>query len=300
MKRGIITTPSILTELPSGGFRQERNLNIDEIRYYSLYFDQVVIPTNNFIHFSLEQEEELINLKLIERPRYNITGTLNSNDYPKYQLDLQYKELEKRNSNSNEIIWNLHQMGGNKIYTHNENVEIRTNLIIELYNLLPVPVGKISFEEILKFKEYRKDELNILHDTLEELYLEILKSPDSDLTKKKIINTLNKNILDLQKVSKEKWNEFRYFSLNTNFNMKDVSKGAFEGYGIAEFIGFIGEKIGLLSNNNTELIKILGAAIGTLSSAINIKVKEQNSLKNEKLNYISNASKEGIVKIKNK
>ncbi len=102
MKRGIITTPSILTELPNGGFKQERNLNIDEIKYYSLYFDHVVIPTNNFIHFFVEQEEELINLKLIERPRYNIIGTLNSNDYPKYQLDLQYKELEKRNSNYSE------------------------------------------------------------------------------------------------------------------------------------------------------------------------------------------------------
>lgn len=297
MKRGIITTPSILTELPNGGFKQERNLNIDEIKYYSLYFDHVVIPTNNFIHISLKHEDELVNLKLIERPRHNIIGNFNSDDYPKYQLDLQYKELEKRNSNSNEIIWNLHQMGGDKIYTHNENVEVRTNLIIELYNLLPVPVGEISFEEILKFKEYRKDELNILHNTLEELYLEILKSPDSDLTRKKIINTLNKNILDLQKVSKEKWNEFRYFSLNTNFNMKDIFKGASEGYGITEFIGFIGEKIGLLSDDNTELIKILGAAIGTLDSAINIKVKEQNSLKNEKLNYISYASKEGIIKL---
>lgn len=296
MKRGIITTPSILTELPNGGFKNGQNLTIDEIRYYSLYFDRVVIPTTNFMHFSLEQEEELINLKLIERPCHNIIGNFNSNDYPKYQQDFQYKELEKRNrnSNSNEIIWNLHQMGGNKIYMNNEHLELKTNLIIELYNLLPVPVGKISFEEILKFKEYRKDELNILHDTLEELYLDILKSPDSDLTKKKIINTLNKNILDLQKVSKEKWNEFRYFSLNTNFNIKDVFKGAAGGYGIADFIGFISENVGILSN--TELIKILGAAIGTLGSAINIKIKEQNSLKDEKLNYISYASKEGIVK----
>jgi hypothetical protein len=298
MKRGIITAPSILTELPNGGFKNGQNLTIDEIRYYSLYFDRVVIPTTNFMHFSLEQEEELINLKLIDRPCHNIIGNFNSNDYPKYQQDFQYKELKKRNSNNNEIIWSLHQMGGDKIHMNNEHLELGTNLIIELYNLLPVPVGKISFEEILKFKEYRKDELNILHNTLEELYIEILKSPDSDLTRKKIINTLNKNILDLQKVSKEKWNEFRYFSLNTNFNMKDIFKGAAEGYGITEFIGFIGEKIGLLSDDNTELIKILGATIGTLGSAINIKVKEQNSLKNEKLNYISYASREGLVKLK--
>lgn len=297
MKRGIITTPSILTELPSGGFRQERTLNIDEIRYYSLYFDRVVIPTNNFIHFSLEQEEELINLNLIERPRYNITGTFNSNDYPKYQLELQYKELEKRNNDTNDIIWNLHQIGGDKIYTQNKNLEIRTNLIIELYNLLPVPVGKISFEEILKFKEYRKDELEVLHNTLEDLYLEILKSPDSDLTKKKVLNTLNKNILDIQKVSRERWNEFRYFSLNTNFNMKDIFLETSKGYGIGDFLGFVGNNIELLSDENNTLIKSLGAIAGALNSCIKVNLKNQNSLINEKLNYISYTSKEGIVKL---
>lgn len=296
MKRGIITAPSILTKLPNGGFKNGQNLTVDEIRYYSLYFDRVVIPTTNFIHFSLEQEEELINLKLIERPCYNIIGNFNSNDYPKYQLDFQYKELEKRNSNSNEIVWSLHQMGGDKIYMNNQHLELKTNLIIELYNLLPVPVGKISFEEILKFKEYRKDELNILHDTLEELYLEILKSPDSDLTKNKIISTLNKNILDLQKVSKEKWNEFRYFSLSTNFNMKDIFKGGAEGYGIGDFLGFCGNNIELLSDENITLIKSIGAIIGALNASININLKKQDSLKNEKLSYISNASKEGIVK----
>lgn len=292
MKRGIITTPSILTELPNNGFKIERGINIDEIRYYSLYFDHVVIPTNNFMHISLEHENELIDLKLIERPRHNIIGNFNSNDYPKYQLDFQYKELEKRNSNCNEIIWSLHQMGGNKIFMNNEDLELRTNLIIELYNLLPVPVGKISFEEILKFKEYRKDELNILHGTLEELYLEILKSPDSDLTKKKIISTLNKNILDLQKVSKEKWNKFRYFSLNTNY----IIKGASEGYGMGDFLGSFGSSIGLLSDENITLIKSIGAIIGALNASININLKKQDSLKNERLSYISNAFSEGIVK----
>ena len=52
MKRGIIAAPGVLNSW-SGGFELERMLDLDEMRYYALYWDEVVIPNNNIISLGL-------------------------------------------------------------------------------------------------------------------------------------------------------------------------------------------------------------------------------------------------------
>ena len=73
LKRGIIATPGIINRLPKG-FQMAGSLSLDEMRYYALYWDNVVIPTNNLVHMGLPQEEAFISAGAIERPNVAFNG----------------------------------------------------------------------------------------------------------------------------------------------------------------------------------------------------------------------------------
>ncbi len=68
MSRGVIAAPAIIN-IQGDGFTMERALSPQEIRYYALYWDRVVIPGNNLVYIGLPDEELLIESGVIERPR---------------------------------------------------------------------------------------------------------------------------------------------------------------------------------------------------------------------------------------
>ena len=67
MKRGVIAAPGIIRRLPTG-FSIERSISPEEMRFYLLYWDHVVIPANNLVYISVPEEEELLACGAIERP----------------------------------------------------------------------------------------------------------------------------------------------------------------------------------------------------------------------------------------
>ena len=102
MKRGIVTAPGILNQI-NNGFNMERGLSINELKYYTLYFDELVIPDNNMISIGVTNQEELIKLGILKRPRYT-AASLHSNDYIKFQSIIVMDELEKLQSNDTSTI----------------------------------------------------------------------------------------------------------------------------------------------------------------------------------------------------
>ena len=52
----------------------ERSLSAEELRYYILYWDEVVIPGNNLVYIGVPEEEELISCGAISRPRVAFQG----------------------------------------------------------------------------------------------------------------------------------------------------------------------------------------------------------------------------------
>ena len=117
MKRGIVATPGILHKLPQG-IQMERSLNFDELKYYILYFNKVVIPSNNGLYIGLPNEKELIESNLIERPNYNVSGLI---DYA-LLTKIQTTELERLQKINDNTYWNLHQIGGDSIIVSNEDL----------------------------------------------------------------------------------------------------------------------------------------------------------------------------------
>lgn len=284
MNRGIIAPAGIVTKLDKG-FTMERSLSIEELYYLIMYWDKIIIPSNNLVYIGIPQEEILISSGAIERPKINCQGSFNGDMIANLLLSSQSivsKELMKDTSTD----WVIHQIGDEAVYP--ENFNVKKNIIqINLANALPVPNKDISIYEILKFKEVRKDELNELHNSLDELYLNILSSPDSILESKKSISKLKNDIEVLNKVSKEKFKTTKKYDLTTelNLNPKDISYGAIAG-GIFDFF-------------STGYTIPIGTIIGASLSAIKINAKASMSFapasQNTKLSYLSKASNENIL-----
>ena len=79
MSRGVIAAPAIIN-IHGDGFTMERGLSPQELRYYLLYWDKVVIPGTNLVYVRLPEEDILIESGVIERPRVGFKGSISGAD----------------------------------------------------------------------------------------------------------------------------------------------------------------------------------------------------------------------------
>ena len=284
MDRGVIAASSIIRPLEQG-FVMERSISKEELRYYILYWDKVVIPGNNLVYIAVPEEEELIASQAIARPRVQFQGTYQGSQVTDAILGCQALVAERLVQDKT-VDWVLHQVGDSLALPSNF-VSQRDTIRVALANTLPVPYAEVPVQEILKFKQNRKDELVELHNSIDELYFEVLNSPDKGLATKKAVFRFQSAIQNIDKTSHERFKKTRKYDLSVelNLNGKDIIAGASAG----ALIGFFGGGFAIP----------ITAAIGAVVPMIKINAKASYTFKpakeNTKLAYISNASKENII-----
>ena len=166
MKRGIVALPGIIHN-SDDGLHLERGLSPEEIRYYTLYWDRVVIPTNNLIHIGFEDEDLLIESAVIERPTVIIPKIDLSNQGYLFS-DIQAITAKKLTEQESSTQWGLHQFGGT-LSLPAKWMEPKKTLRFDLMHILPVPSGDVHIVDILEFKERRRDEFEAIHDHIDAL-----------------------------------------------------------------------------------------------------------------------------------
>lgn len=286
MTRGVIATPAII-KIHGDGFTRERSLSPQEIRYYALYWDKVVIPTSNLVHVGVPEEDVLISSGVIERPRVGFQGSFGGADLGHSFAVAQSVVAKKLMEEEKSTDWVLHQIG-NKLNIPKEYVEPKNSLRFELVNLLPVPDGTTPIPDILEFKERRKTELNALHECIELAFVEALRCPDAAFGSSRAIRELKNSIDNLDSVSKEKWERTSKFDFATEFNLD----GGKIVNGIAS-----GAAFDFFTNVFTLPV---GAIIGGIASAFKFKASYSSSFKpasnNSKLAFLSHAHNELIIR----
>ena len=284
MERGVIASPGIINRLPKG-FQMERSLSINELRYYILYWDKVVIPGNNLVYIGLPEEEQLIKSGAVERPSVGFTGRFEGDQVTNAILSCQSvvaQELVKDKTTD----WVIHQLG-EECQFPNEFNQRRNIIRVDLASSLPVPTGDVNIYELLEFKEKRKDELYSLHAHLDDLYERVLSSVDQDLASKRAISDLAKSIADLDCVTNERFDKTGKFDLSAELNLsgKDISVGAASG-ALIDFFA-------------TGMTLPIATIAGALISTIKVQSKATNTFqpanKNSKLAFLANAKKEVLV-----
>ena len=161
MNRGIIAAPAII-KIHGNGFTMERGLSPQELRYYILYWDKVVIPGTNLVYIGLPEEDTLIQSGAIERPRVTFQGSFNGGDMANSFALAKAVVAKKLMEEDKATDWVIHQIG-DKLSIHDKFSESKNSLRFDLINLLPVPNASTPIADILEFKHRRKDELNVLH-----------------------------------------------------------------------------------------------------------------------------------------
>lgn len=284
MLRGIITTSNKF-ELGNNSFKVTSGLTREDIRFYLMYWDKIVVPTNNLIHVGVPDEKDLLDCGAISRPQVRHQGAFSGNAAATAIMMGQCtitQELLKDTSTD----WVIHQ-AGDKLLLPERFSHINNVLRVTLAGALPVPNADVPINEILEFKERRSDELGALHNALDELYIDILKSPDQNLSTQKAFEQLKLDIENLNKVSFDWFKLTKKYDISAEFNLngRDLVIAATSG--------------GLL-NGSLGLDMQLGAAIGAIVSTLKVSVKATatlNTTESKKiLSYVSNASREGILK----
>lgn len=286
MNRGIIAAPAIINRLPEG-FQIERNLNIDELRYYALYWDEVVIPANNAVYIGIPQEEEFISAGAIKRPLVQLSGLIDTDAMLSCQSKVA-KDLVKENKGTDWVI----QQFGEKCLLLEDYSEERNTLRIDLAACLPVPTGEVNIHDILEFKEKRKNEFIALHEYLDEFYEQALSSPDQSLASKKALSKLAKSINDLDKVTHERFQKSNKHDLSAELNLygRDIWIGAAAGAGLAASTG-----LDFASGFTLPIATIAGALMSTVRVTAKTTRTFQPAEKNLKLAYLSDARKNGYL-----
>ena len=284
--RGIIATAAQVNVQSDGFSIDTRNggLSENDIKYFLLYWDKVIIPANNFVYAGIPYEKDLVESNIIERPIVSFQGSFSGSEIGKAMLYGESKIVEEKIKDT-KIDWTIHQFNNQLILPDNKIIKKKI-FKFELMNILPVPNDNVPIYDIIDFKQRRKDEFLALHDTLDELYFEIIKSPDSDLMQSKTIRSLQGIISDIEKIQKEKFKLFTKYDLTTeiNINGKDILNGLVAG-GIIDY--------------HTGMQIPFATIIGAVAPLFKIYIKKSNTFSalENKLNlaYLSKANKEKVI-----
>jgi Family of unknown function (DUF6236) len=126
-----------------------------------------------------------------------------------------------------------------------------------------------------------------LHNQIDDLYFEVLNSPDQSLATNKIISRFQSAINDLNKVSNEKFKKNRKydFSAELNINGRDIVNGVSAG----ALIGFFSNPCII------PVTSILGGMLALIKISAKVSYTFGPAKENSKLSYILIASKENIL-----
>ncbi len=286
MERGVVATPGII-HVRGSGFTLERSLSPQELRYYALYWDKVVIPASNLVYIGIPEENTLIETGVVSRPRVQFRGSFSGaevgNSFAIAQAEVGKKLIAEEPS----VDWVLHQFGSSLAIPNQFSCELRT-VRFELVNLLPVPSGDVPMPDVLEFKERRRDEFANLHKCLDEAYLEALRSPDPRLGSRIAVGNLREAIASLDAVSTESWKRTtKYdFSAELNIELARIAQGAAAGAAFDFFLIAMTIPVGTIAGAIVSAFKLSAKASSTFEPA-------QGRLK---LSYLSHARNEHILK----
>lgn len=204
MKRGIVTNPTEMSFFKDNfAVSISNGLTEKDINYFCFYWDDIVILDNDNIRSPVPKEGELLANGVLRRPRMHHKGMMNGQDFPFLYTAFQNEVLEQLRMTENATDWHFHQTGESLIFEKDQDKSLQLRL--ELLNVLRIPDDGTHIEDILRFKDDCKDDLNALHEYLDKLYFEVIDSKDYNLMRAKNFSLLQEAITNLDKAVGEKW-----------------------------------------------------------------------------------------------
>jgi len=227
--RGLIISTPIQIDTADYSFSAEGGLDPSELRFSLLYWDKLVHPQSNFFRFDGGDDAKfLVSAGVLSQPTYMYRSgdpiSILINTYLAAFFDKENKEPG---------TWSLLQ-GEKSLLVNNlavNHIE-ESGISLELIRAIPVPAADVPLNEILEFKEKRKDELKIFRVHIDALVFEIQNSPARTEAFNRIAKEVDGACADLLKVGHEwQWPvHFSDFTATFNFNASTFSEAVEKGW----------------------------------------------------------------------
>lgn len=174
------------------------------IRNWVMFWDEFICPDNNLISIGLPPDLDYLQKQdLLIRNRVPFSGGVSSGDFGK--LFLAAQEITYMQKNAEEPgKWSMAQSEG-IIKGQSKASGTEACLVFELINSIQLPDRLVPINEILEFKEKRRDELSAFHTYLEEIYLRISASKDIPRSKTHELAKLESAISEYNRTVQEKF-----------------------------------------------------------------------------------------------
>ena len=283
MDKGIIASPF---KVNSNGdeFGFETVIGGERLRYYLLYWDEVVIPTNNLIHIGVAPDEDLlISQGILKRPSVKLTQV--GGDGGRSLLQSQAVVAEAL-MGMEPGKW-VFMQDGDKLNLSEKFSEVRNNITLDIANIMPVPPVDTPIEDILEFKINRKDELHELWHYLDDLCIQVQREPDRALAQRLITHDFGKAVENSIAVTREKWRGFHLtnFKPTVSLDYKNLVGGA-AAEAMASYLP-------MLEGLPKGVAAVFGVAISTLkiSADISLTPRAPQTKEQLKLAYLSEITK---------
>lgn len=231
-----------------------------KLRQYLLYWDKLDYPEcidpeygSFFIPRDSTEISFLESANVLKRTKINMKrGHVNTN--PSKFIKAQLTAF-KLNNELEKGCWTLAQSNVELLLPKQDAVLTR-NLEVDLFQCLPIPSEEVSLEDILLFKEHRRDEFLEFRSLMDNLYLEIIASGDPYRVKLKNIEQIQRKLTEISTIMGESRLKRLLGNLKIEVNVSDMILKTAGAVGAANLFQF---PVGL------------SAALGFASSFINVK-----------------------------
>jgi hypothetical protein len=263
----------------------ERPLSVEELRYYTLYWDQVLIPGNNLVYIAIPDEEQWIAAGAISRPRVAFQGAFKGDQLTHALLSCQNLVASEMRTKAPLTDWVIHQVGDDVVVPE-EIATTKEVVRVSFLSALPVPTEPTPIYDLLEFKHTYRAEFVGLHESMDDLYLEVLRSPDPSLSHRKAIARFKESIGNVSGAVRNRYTTTRKFDFSTElrFDATRISGAASAG-----------AALDLLTTGFSIPWALIAGAAAMLKISLKASTAFQAVKDQQKLAYLARAARSGIL-----
>ncbi|PTQ64452.1 hypothetical protein C8J45_103301 [Sphingomonas sp. PP-CE-3G-477] len=196
-ERGLVLMPPM--RFDGDQVKMKSRIDRQELRLGLLLWDRIDSPTSNIILTNIGTDGQFLLAEgFVQRSHIEYSpgpdGIADALDAPLTA----FRSLDAREPGQ----WSLARGDRSLSFAKPEAMPER-GLLLSLYQAIPVPDGDTPLDDVLDFKAKRRSELIALRTHLEDVYRDIISSPDRDLAMSSELTKLDESIANLAKASKE-------------------------------------------------------------------------------------------------
>ncbi|HEF5874758.1 TPA: hypothetical protein SAY52_005437 [Burkholderia cenocepacia] len=172
-------------------------LDPQELRFALLFWEKLAWPTTRAVSFPGGPDAEFLEgAGVLSRPMYEFNGAI-GDVLARAQMQA-LADLNDRDPGA----WAIAQ-GENSLILTASTMQVGNGAYVELHRAIPIPTVDVPLNEILEFRERRRDELLVLRRELDTFVSDIESAEDHAVALAKHIASIDSACADLLKLGRE-------------------------------------------------------------------------------------------------